>query len=276
MWEPFRSAPLDPAQSRALAALRHDGIAVTHLDEFFGPDVAREVLSYARRLYTDTNVDAELRHAEAAGRDAWHGKEMSRFILGDRGEKPVLTLANPLMRLMLDERVLAVGASYLGMALKLLDFNIGVSALTPKEWPVQNSQRWHRDEGDRRFFKVFIYLSDVPTAEAGALVFARQSQYGARWGRVFPNKPWVPGLLNDSDVATGIPREQILACTGRPGTLVFADTSALHNNGRSTSSRRMLALVTYNSLVSLRDRNYCVPQGGLEGLGPLATYAILK
>ena len=137
--------------------------------------------------------------------------------------------------------------------------------------PASQSQRWHRDTGNKKYVKMFIYLNNVDKG-AGPFVFVKKSQPGGKWYKLFPQlNPYSEksGRVEDSALENAVPKEDILECTGKAGTLVFADTVGLHKGSYSTTASRFASIITYFSEHSMevgkRDR-LVYPQGFEESI----------
>ena len=103
------------------------------------------------------------------------------------------------------------------------------------------SQRWHRDPWDNHIVKVFTYFSDVDE-DAGPFEYLRGTPEGGRNAHLWP---WEGDDVYDKhglyppqdEFEAKAPAEDVLTCTGPPGTMVFADTSGFHRGGWTRASR---------------------------------------
>jgi hypothetical protein len=152
-----------------------------------------------------------------------------------------------LLTVALDEQLLQLVASYLGVVPVLADLDYFCSLATPDGTPYSSSQLYHCDDECPTQLKLFIYC-DAVTAHDGPLevVDARQSQmvrdrigyrYGGRAYRVA-----------DATMDAFVSRDEQRAVLGARGTSVLLDTSRCFHRGsriRESDHRRMVAVVQF-------------------------------
>jgi hypothetical protein len=154
-------------------------------------------------------------------------------------DAPILLSATP--------PVLAIADAYYGEKAK---------ARVPAIWRVSKvpedvgslermgSQRWHRDQTDRNILKLFIYFSDVDEG-AGALEYIPDSlPVNSRWSEKIPLTDQT-GYPPPELIETLVPKEEIVRCSGKRGTLVFVDTAGLHRGGYALEKIRITSQTTY-------------------------------
>ena len=213
---------LSNLQERIAADLHRDGIAYTHLDELFpGKAVLKELQDYI----------APLLSSATAKTDKTFFKQMWPVV-------PELDFSNPFVRKILDVTVVQITNAYMQMYSTFYYLALNVTAPVGDAAPIA-SQRWHRDPEDKRVVKMFIYLSDVDT-EAGPFTFLKGSQYGGRYSNLFPQKPPNGVYPNAMELERVVLSEDIQVCTGRAGTVIFADTSGLHKGGYAKTKERIM------------------------------------
>ncbi len=222
--------PLDSTQERIVRDLKENGIAVAHIDELFPgrqlfPDLCR---------YTQERVaDAETKTAKTFLRQLWDAV-------------PIFNADDPFIHLAMEERVLAVVNAYLALYAKLYYFTLNVTTPVKEgEAPIQ-SQKWHRDPEDRNMCKVFLYLNDVDET-AGPFVYAKGSQYGGKFGHLFPQDPPRGSHPSHEEIMRAIPKESIITATGKAGTIIFCDTAGIHRGGYATQNMRLMFTAGYRS-----------------------------
>jgi hypothetical protein len=220
----YRSNPvkLSALQERITADLQRDGIAYTHLDELFpGKAVLKELQDYI----------APLLSSATAKTDKTFFKQMWPVV-------PELDFSNPFVRRILDITVVQITNAYMQMYSTFYYLALNVTAPVGDAAPVA-SQRWHRDPEDKRMLKMFIYLNDVDL-EAGPFMFLKGSQYGGRYGDVFPQKPPQGVYPDATELEKLIDTKDIHVCTGKAGAVIFADTSGLHKGGYAKTKQRIM------------------------------------
>jgi hypothetical protein len=167
-----------------------------------------------------------------------------------------LDLSSPYIRLALEPRVVALANAYLGLRsyLRALD----VWRNLPTDAPPKLSQLWHRDYDDFVNLKLFVYLSEVGPS-SGPFVFAPGTQPGG------PRKIEEWHALSDEGMEEVIPRSDWLVCTGKPGTVVLADTCGYHKGGKPTEGDRLLWTAQFTSVAPNYTRDF-VLSGDQSGL----------
>lgn len=233
---------LDSVGKRVAQDLKKSGIAFVHIDELF-PNQSRfqELLAYAQKLEKDAKIKTN--------------KEFLQFYLDD---SPKLDLKNPLIKLALDNKVLAIINSYMGMFSKFYMFTLNKTMpVDPGAKEVQ-SQRWHRDPEDKKMVKVFLYFNDVDD-ETGPFIFVKESHFEGKYGNLFPPEPPRGSLPPDEEVKKTIPKENFHTCTAPAGTIIFADPRGIHKGGYATKKHRIMSTLYYSSKASPWPLRYIYP-----------------
>src|ERR671927_356886 len=218
------------------------------------------------------------RLAEAARRSAWKARNAPRT----RGFRPDESLVDralldelrergiavrPFVALSLEQQVVALANAYIGMRSYLRGLEMWRNL--PTNEPPKLSQLWHRDWDDVVNLKLFVSLSDV-TEESGPFTFAPGTQPGG------PRQLDVQDRLSDDEMATRIPREEWVVCTGPPGTVVLADTCGYHKGGKPTQGDRLLWTAQFTSGAADAKRNFELADGAPDGLTPEQRWALYE
>lgn len=243
---------LDPVSKRITQDLKKNGIAFAHIDELFpNQNKFRELLAYAQKLEKYAKIKTN--------------KEFLQFYLDD---SPILDLKNPLIKLALEHKVLAIINSYMGMFSKFYMFTLNKTMpVDPGAKEVQ-SQRWHRDPEDKKMVKVFVYFNDVDE-EAGPFVYAKESHFEGKFGNVFPPEPPRGSLPPDEKIKKIIPKENMHVCTAPAGTIIFADPRGIHKGGYATKKHRIMSTLYYSSKASPWPLRYKYPENFKQTLASL-------
>ncbi len=266
MWEPVwrllnrdairrierHPATVSELQSSLITKLTRDGIVVTHLDALFPNG------GYLERFQSIAR-DCESRAVT---------NKKKTFLTQLYEYYRVIDLQDPFVRFALSQEVLDVVNGYIGMWAKLYYYTLGVTNPVAAGEVPRQSQRWHRDPEDRRMCKVFVYLNDVDET-AGPFMYVRGSTRGNRWGHLFKQRPPHGYYPAEGDVEAKVSSEDILACTGRAGTVIFADTSGLHKGGYATEKPRVMSTTGFVTQASPRGVFY---RRGEEFLRHYSTY----
>jgi hypothetical protein len=257
----IHGAQLDTVQESLVGNLKRDGIAVVHIDELFpGRDMLDELQTYTAKLSNSAEV-----------------KTQKTFLQYLWDAYPIFDLQNPFLKLALEENVLDVVNSYFDMFSKFYYFTLNITMPVGKDAKAVQSQPWHRDPEDKKMCKIFIYLNDVGE-DAGPFMYVRSSQYGGRWGHLFPQRPPNDTLPPASVLEKTIPPEDIRVCTGRAGTVIFCDTGGLHKGGYATDKERIMFTGGYCSSAAIRHLRFRYPEGfqaDTAKLSPAAQFALV-
>ena len=141
----------------------------------------------------------------------------------------------------LSDRLLDIAENYLCAPVGYDGINV---FFTKADGMEVGTRRWHRDVEDRRMLKIALYLNDVDE-DGGPLQVLRRRlpDHDLMVGGKFPimHQGQLEKALGNSD-----PDRDVVTCTGKAGTLIFADTAAWYHRGkpapRSGSLRDLLQL----------------------------------
>lgn len=235
---------LAEGNQQAISDLEVDGIHVCPADEIVGKHWL--AVTHERVLAEVCTRDTQERIAKLK-QEPWKD-----FCLLSR-YGPAALAEHPTLRLGLDKNLLRTVAGYFGMWPRLVDICVHVNY--PTETEASASQLWHRDPGDIKLCKAFIYLCDV-TEENGPFSYIPGTHSFGRHSGVKPE--WVSGQSqaierereirwSDEEMARAIPRDQWREITGPIHTMILADTVGLHRGVKPKSGARILVCFTYAS-----------------------------
>ncbi|MEK7559782.1 MAG: phytanoyl-CoA dioxygenase family protein, partial [Patescibacteria group bacterium] len=232
--------------------LKKDGISYIHLDELF-PNQKKfgELLSYAKKIEENASVKT--------------GKKFLEFYFDDH---PVLDFKNPFVKMALEDKILGVINSYMGMFSKFYMFTLNKTMPVEENFKETQSQRWHRDPEDRKMVKVFIYFNDVDE-NSGPFIYVKGSHVEGRYGSLFPPEPPRGSLPPAEEIKKLIPQKDILVCTAPAGTIIFCDTRGIHKGGYATQKHRVMSTFYYSSRASQWPLRYQYPENFKEKLAAL-------
>jgi hypothetical protein len=150
---------------------------------------------------------------------------------------------DPLLRLALDPKLLEIISGYFGFWPCV--HSVGAWLNYPTGAPAQLSQLWHRDPGDLKVIKVFIYLSDVD-AQCGPFTYIPGTHpFGSV--NALTKKLDEKKRVSDDLMARVLPSQSWRVCTGPANTMIVADTLGFHRGGKPIAGRRILITFTYTS-----------------------------
>lgn len=150
-------------------------------------------------------------------------------------EQPFLRSISAL-RLALDERLLSIASAYLGGPAAIGGSNLRRSfANSLTEF---DTLWFHSDPNSPRILKVFLYLTDVDE-NSGPFCHVRGSQ------RVKFRGWRLSYRLTDDDILRHYSRDDVKLAVGRPGSVVFADTTGFHRGTKCKSRDRDMLTINY-------------------------------
>lgn len=256
-----------------IRGLHEKGIYITHISQFFPDNVFHELRQYVEKRWKDADIEAwkNKRDTMIVG-DKMKSKE---YFLVNVWEGPhVLDFTHPFIRLSVSEPLVRVVSGYLGVLPKFRYWALEATMPMPEGMRTYASQEWHRDPDDQQLVKVFLYLNDIDET-AGPFSYLQYSQRGGKWRHLFPQHPprgtyKVPRAVNDF-----IPKEDIITCTGKAGTIIFCDTSGLHRGGYASSHQRFMYTSAYLTNASPWAIRYSYPRDfNMKALPSYAQYVV--
>jgi len=148
------------------------------------------------------------------------------------------------------DEILAAVTSYIGQLPRLFNLTLWWS---PPNQTVQGSQLYHYDHRDNRQAKVFINLNNV-TKDSGPLHFLSADdclKVDARVG-------YSQGRYTDEDVYSAVPRSNVIATTGEPGSAFIVDTArCLHYGSRGNVLDRFVLMASFARVNSVNPGPGC-------------------
>jgi hypothetical protein len=153
--------------------------------------------------------------------------------------RPADVLACPhLLRLMNAPRLLQAAGAYLGCAPTISAVTLQWSLPCPHGSPAHELQKLHRDPDDWKFFKFFVYLTDVDEGSGPHEVIADTHLERGGFRSVH---------LAD-DEARSHYGDALISITGPAGTGFVVDTFGWHRGRLPTRSPRLMLAVQYSLL----------------------------
>jgi len=259
---------LDMQQQGAVSALRNNGYYKTTVGNFLDdPALLDDIRRDAEALLVRPDVQRQLANRHSTEGIKW-------YVVRAFGYRPRLPVPTSFTRLLLNDRILSVVNSYLGVTSRLKYLDVWHNFQVDDCEPPIDAESWHRDNEDRKLVKLFFHLSDVDET-AGPLTYVRGSQPEGPLGHLFPNDPpegsYPPAKELESVVSPGLIEQN----TGDAGTMLLFDACGLHRGGRTKGKPRTLLVATYASDAALDLLKYelAEPQR-IADLSRQARYAI--
>ena len=268
------SLPVSPLSTQISQGLQKNGIALTSLKDLL-PEQAEGMLAYAAELNGRPETKLELQKREGG---QIHSKlELIVHIYGSYGQQATYPLetSNPIVKGILDNRVLTPACMYLGYVPMPIMHSLHSTVLVAPGDSGMFSQRWHRDPEDSKMVKMFIYMNDVLETSVGPFTYVKGSQEGGKYRNLYPQKPPAGCYPPDGEVEKYVAPSDILPCLGKAGTVIFCDTSGFHKGGLSTSARRLMYAATFASQACTFTPRFRVGKDThLDSLGVLGRIAV--
>jgi len=171
-------------------------------------------------------------------------KETTEF--KQRGYKPFFSqlfvpedyrLDSPVMKFVLNERLLKTISTYLGCAPFLQSAELLYSR--PSSGALKSSQMWHRDRHDEIVMKVFVYCHEV-SAENGPFTFLPKKA-----GDAVPE--WRFHYINDDNMRKHVPDYEVQTLLGPAGSTLLIDSFGCFHQGSRCKEPRLAAILDYDT-----------------------------
>lgn len=217
-----------PEAARIAEKLEEQGYHVTSLERLGFADALGD---YCRALAEPV---AGLTLAELAKIRAGTTKPYWLDLYEAVGEKP-----SPVRDFLTSDLVLDAVCLYVGEVPFLAEANLfytpaGAATLPPTQ---QGSQRWHLDRSRRRQVKIFMLPLGADDESGASLILPKP------WSdlRRYPNYPRY--FTDEEFVAAGLDMSKVVRFTGKPGDVMFVDTSRLFHAGARTRGKPRLQFI---------------------------------
>ncbi len=247
---------LTDTDKKIIHDLKKDGISISHYDRHFTSGF-NALVSHAEMLFNAPAVQNEIRMKREGIFNAETGNKKEFFVYalgGHLGSGSRLDTGDPLIAFVLDRKIKNIVDSYFGLRTQFHNFGL-LQTLVAKDERMLWSQKWHRDPDDRKIVKVFIYLNDVDD-DTGPFMYVKGSQLGGKWRNFYPQIPPTGVYPPEGAVESAVPREDIAICTGKAGTIIFADTSGLHKGGFCKKKDRKHFVGGFTSWATIIPKSY--------------------
>jgi hypothetical protein len=212
--------------------IARDGAAIVSLDALGVPETAAMLAA------------GDALHRAIAGRPPKKGGFGIQATPAEIGGAP------DLVRWGLDERLLAIAESYIGLPVTYRGLTLRRDIVGGEK---VETRLMHRDNEDNRILKIIVYLNDVD-ARGGPFEFIPRRKTPLPW-RI----PHEGSRTGDAEMARLVPPDEWVCCTGRRGTAILVDTCRVYHRGRIAETEDRLTLFfCYNSAVPMSPQ-WCGP-----------------
>jgi hypothetical protein len=215
------------AEAAVVRGLQNDGVVVTDLAALGLADIGEEpIMACGGR-------------AAAALADRVATMEARRRTGTVRAEPGDLMRYPAIYRWGLNAVLLRITQAYLGSAVGFDGPQLTLSLIDEREVGLRT---WHLDREDRRMLKVALYLNDVDEGGGPFQLLSRPDLGASRIGRY---RAFDTAAL-ERTLGRPLAWEDVVTCTGKAGTLVFADTGRfLHRGKPATTHARSAIFYSY-------------------------------
>ncbi|MFN0279981.1 MAG: phytanoyl-CoA dioxygenase family protein [Pyrinomonadaceae bacterium] len=240
--------------------MNKNGVAVTTAEALLGNNsYYLELLDSVKTL--ESNLAKELSTARAgSGESDAIGQKV--FNVEMLGTHPTFNIEDVFARFALQNEILGIANRYLRMYTSLRYYNVWHTFATDSA--ARESQLWHKDREDFHILKLFLYISDVDE-NAGPFNYVPGTHPKGDRKQVAPT--FLEGNVersNDEQMAEVIPEKVWKQCTGKRGTIIFADTRGYHKGGFAREQDRIMYTAMFTSPASesekLLRRSGAMPQ----------------
>jgi hypothetical protein len=214
--------PLSPPDAAIVAGLEEKGVHITSLEALGLPG-------------TEAMWQAASKIAAVYGARAARGEFAGQYTVQVGAED--LMRHPDILRWPLADRILDIVEAYLGLpaAYDMLNFFYTVA-----DGRQVAARKWHRDVEDRRMVKVIVYLHDVDL-DAGPLEILHRSFPGCQHVKG-GNFPVLTQEMLEERLGAPLAAGDVTACTGKAGSVIFADVARHYHRGRPATARDRCAL----------------------------------
>lgn len=212
--------PLCPAEAAVVAGIERHGVFATslsalRLEVVRGDDILIQGQQAARLLEDCTAFDRR------SGMIVSRAADLMRY--------------PPIYQWGLAPALLRIAESYLRMPAA---FDGPLIFRTLADGREVGTRKWHLDREDRRVIKVALYLHDLDE-DGGPFQILKQEADRGDGSFSYPTLT-MAGLQRK--LVTPLKPEDITTCTGKAGTLIFADTARFFHRGKPATGRERFAI----------------------------------
>lgn len=266
----MRSHVFSDTAQRVVSDLNEHGVAVTSVDTLLcGNQSYADLLTAIDGL--ESNLAGNLAEARSgSGKTDAIGRKV--FNVEMLGERPIFDICDVYAGFALQDEILGIANSYLNMYSSLRYYNVWHTFATDAH--ARESQLWHRDREDFHVLKMFLYISDVDENSGPFNYVTGTHPKGAR-------QETAPFFLEggvqrstDEQMAQTVPEKFWKKCTGKNGTLIFADTRGYHKGGLARDNDRIMYTCMFTSPASQSERLLQSPDSLLRPSGKEQLYAL--
>lgn len=221
--------------------MHENGVAVVSAVSLVDPDVLQRASDECLDIASDSAGAVERKKLK---------KDWKKFFV----EISINRRRKSCLRLALEPRLLEAVAGYYRMWPRLHQIALHINSPTSEPVP-RATQLWHRDDGDLKVVKVFVYLVDVDETN-GPFCYIPKTQALGALAQVWPDQLPDQGVMTlyeretratDEEMSVSVPPALWKTCVGPKHTMILADTTGYHRGLKPVSGTRIMLSLTYSS-----------------------------
>ena len=258
---------LNAWQQEALDQLTENGIFVSHVQQLTSASMDMRTLEReVQPLLDDPDFQRQIRRRESRDGSRW-------YFIRAFGLKPRRPLPKSLAMFLLNNEILDVVNTYLGLWSRMGYADVMHTLPVSEGERTTDAQLWHRDHEDVRAVNVYVHIGDV-REDNGPLIYARQTQLGGKCAGDIPPRPAYAVVLTDEELSRRVPQENLFTCTGESGTLIICDCVGFHRGAWPVHRPRTVLVSRFVSDAAINICRYESPGLRRDELELAAQYAL--
>lgn len=238
---------LRPVEKQIARDLDTYGIAISSIDKVLADSAEFEKLDIATGLLLrKKKADIDGLQFSANDESSVGSKTFNLEMLGSEVDFDPQSI---FARFALNSSFLNIANTYFRMLARLRYYNVWYTAASKST--ARESQLWHFDREDNYILKAFLYLDDVDEG-AGPFTYAPATHKKGQFRSINPQHFLEGGVrrTTDEQMDAVYPKKDWKMCTGKKGTIVFADTRGFHKGGEARSKDRLMYTCMFTSPAS--------------------------
>ena len=227
-------------QERIVGEVKENGIAISHIKELFDQNTLglfNEGVEYFNDFMRAPHI-IERCQSIVKGSPIQDKNKPYEITQYEYLRKPI-GLENPIVRMYMSDILIDMAEMFHGVVPRVRNILTWVHPQNPIQQE-RNSQVWHRDQEDWEIFKVFILFSNVGPNN-GPTQYIKKTQHGGKYGDITNNM----NGQSTSSFKYDLPKEEIISCEGKAGTVIFMNTNGLHKGGLVKEGVRCLTQANF-------------------------------
>lgn len=251
-------------ETEIINTLNKDGIAIFDSKKLLGEEAFNSLMDYLKKFMDSKEFKNDFEKGSNTYKDYLIMKSKRSFDF---------PFNDPLIKIAISDPMVNIPNGYFGMRSKLNQVDLWYTMPSPKDSQRKFSQNWHRDPEDYKIIKAFLYLNDVEK-ESGPFSYIKGTHKEGRYKDFLKKNHAYDSIYPDDKILeNGIAKEDIIECTGKAGTIIFADTNGFHRGGHGTKER-ILCIFIYTPPSSISKKRMKIINYDKKNLSDRVRYLI--